>query len=818
MISSHPILSRFVIFVFAPLSCLLLWMYLSFAKSLPQTQGDIAISGIEHPVSLARDGQGIVHIKAQSDKDAFFALGFAHAQDRLWQLEVQKRTVQGRLSEIFGKSTVNTDIWFRTLGLYQSGAKSWDVLSAEAQSSLTAYTAGINAWLDSAETYPAEFTLLGIEPEPWHVNDSLAYIKLFALNLSGDFRQEIRRMLAAQLLDEAQLATVFGSYPDDAPTTVAQVSPRLRQGLTGLLTLQQSLENQLKIGGRFVGSNAWVVAGQHTQNGQTLLANDPHLGLQIPSLWYAASLRGDKLDSAGMTLVGLPLVVFGRNQHISWGGTSMMLDNQDLYFERVNENDPTLYFSEGQWTAFEVRSETLTVRADFPSALRKTLAPLDIKVRSTRHGPVISDIFEVFEHPVSLRWTALTDKDTTYEAFFKLNYAANWSAFNDALSLQVAPGLNMLYADRQGNIGYLGAGHIPVRSKGSGALPMPGWDEQFQWQGVVPSGEMPQSFNPASGFIVNANNKVVDDDYPYFISRGWAPPARAARISERLSAKIQHSELMTGEDMADIQGDTVDLSAKVLLPLLRGVTGDNQRQQQAIELLSQWDGDMQRDSKAAALFSLWTPLLRKAVFSDELTREWGRFDEQGFIDAISGNVSNENLLAVLGATHSPWCDDVLTATVEDCTLMLTRSLDRALKRLDKLQGNDVDDWQWGEVNHTAYNHQPFSQFKLLDGIFERKISNGGSANTVNVSVSSYSGSEGYLQTFGAGFRQIIGLTDSETRHLLMNSTGQSGNVLSDHYDDMVVPFRDIEFVSMDAPVQHALVLTPKDARKQEPKS
>ncbi len=825
MSKSHPLLLRFVGFILLPLVVLLGFIAVHLQQSLPLTSGDIVIAGLQQPVTLSRDTQGIVQINASTDEDAFFALGYAHAQDRLWQLEVQKRTTQGRLSEIFGKESVNMDIWFRTLGLYQSGAKSWDVLSAPAQSSLTSYAAGINAWLDSSPVLPPEFILLDIAPQHWHVNDSLAYIKLFALNLSGNFRQEIARLLASQVLDDAQLATVFDTYPDDKPTTVAQYTPKLekpqQQKFADLLALQQSIESELKIGGRFVGSNGWVVAPQHSQNGQALLANDPHLGLQIPSLWYAASLQGERLNVSGMSLVGLPLVIFGRNQHIAWGGTSMMTDNQDLYFERVNATDASLYLADGQWLPFDVRTETVSVRADFPAFLRKPLEPIEVNIRSTRHGPVISDAFDVFEHPVALGWTALTDKDTTYDAFFKLNYAADWSSFKQALAYQVAPSLNMLFTDRQGNIGYVGAGQIPLRNKGRGELPVAGWDDSYQWRGFVPPSEWPQSFNPAQGYIVSANNKVISDDYPYFISKDWASGDRAERITELLSDKIsaknrQPNQLLTTDDMRDIQADTLSLPSRQLLPLLTAVTGLNEREQQAIELLSQWDGDMQRESAAASLFLVWSRLLRQALFDDELAGQWGQLAQGRFLGSVSAGVTAQNVVSVI--SKGQWCDDISTTAIENCNTILQQSLADAMKQLSKLQGHDLNDWQWGEVHHTAYDHQPFSKIKLLDDLFERKIDNGGGDNTVNVSDARYEASVGYQQTFGAGFRQIIGMAQQQTSHLLMNSTGQSGNVLSEHYDDMIIPFRDVHFATIDSsqPRQSVSLIPAPRAQESQP--
>lgn len=793
------LLYRLLFFVVMPLLMVIIFSAFYLFKSLPADTGELAIQGIKASTVLSRDKQGVTHIHGSTDTDAFFALGYAHAQDRLWQLEVQKRTAQGRLSEIFGKESVSQDIWFRTLGLYQSASKSWDSLSPEAQTALQSYAAGINAWLESKPVLPLEFLLLDIEPELWHVHDSLAWIKVFALNLSDSYRQEITRFLATQMLTEEQLATVFHTYPSDAPVTVMDLSRKNKQygrGLIQLLALQKSLEDELKIGGRFVGSNAWVVSAKYSEEGQTILANDPHLGLQIPSLWYAASLKGNRLDVSGMTLVGLPIVIFGRNQNIAWGGTAMMTDSQDLYFERINPDNPSHYLTNEGWKSFEVRQEKIGVRADFPSSLRAALKPVEIDVRTTIRGPVISDVVNVFSQPVSLEWTALSNQDTTFEGFYRLNYANNWNSFNAALSLHVSPNLNMLFSDKSGNIGYLGIGSIPIRKKGTGSVPVPGWNSDYGWSGFVSADEWPQVFNPSQGYIVNANNKVVDEHYPYFISHNWAPPARATRITQLLEEKIASGSAFSLADMGRIQADTLNLPAQKLIPVLTALTPQNEKQRQAINYLSKWNGDMRRDSNAASIFTVWMRFLRQSLFADELTGQWGKLQEKNLLTSVSNGVTLENIHFALTSSSDNWCDNILSQEIESCEFILLESLDESIRQLTKLQGSDLSEWSWGDIHGTAYHHLPFSRMKLLDEIFERKISNGGDNNTVNVSSSSFDQSEGYLQTFGAGFRQIIGLNGQQTKHLLMNSTGQSGNVLSSHYDDMVIPFRDVGFVSV----------------------
>lgn len=801
MLKRFPLLIRSSLFIFLPLliACVTAYQYLK--SSLPEYEDTQAVRGLTAKLDISRDKWGIPHIKAATDNDAHFAMGYVHAQDRLWQLELQRRIASGRLSEVFGKASINQDIWFRTLGLYHSAKASWGNLSPDAQASLTAYTAGINAWIEKEDlVLPVEFTVLDVKPEPWTVYDSLAWIKVFALNLGGNYRQEMAKLLASQRLDAAKLATLFPQYPTDGPTTVTAMTLSSQEKVAQLLDLQKQLETQTNIGGQFVGSNGWIVSGQHTDSGLPILANDPHLALQAPSLWYVANVQGDKLKASGMSLVGLPVIVFGHNEHIAWGGTAMMADVQDLYLERVHDQDANLYRVNDQWQAFTIREEIITVKADIPAFLRPPLKPITIQVRSSRHGPIISDIFKLFDQPVALRWTALTNKDSSYESFFRLNQAHDWQTFRQALSHHVAPALNLLYSDRQGNIGYQGIGNLPIRSKGRGTVPVPGWHDEYQWTGHVPKAEMPYSFNPKKGYIVNANNKVVGEDYPYFISSNWAPPTRAQRIEDLLKQSIEAKTPITANRMAEIQGDTFDVAAERMLPLLRQLKTQTARQAEALTYLADWQGDMSLDSPAATLFFAWLRQIRIALFNDELKMDWQNQTKTNYLNGVASNVQTDQISLLLQNDRSGWCNNVSTPGKETCEDSLLISLDAAIEELTKLQGPDMSDWQWGEAHSALFAHTPFSSMKVLDDLFERRIPTGGSPDTVNVASAAYQQEKGYIQQFGAGFRQVMSWREQGIEQLYMNSMGQSGNIMSRHYDDMLEPFNAVQFDTLTADV------------------
>jgi penicillin amidase len=791
MFKSYPLLSRFLLFVVIPVSAALVGFLLYLRGSLPVAGGRVIKAAVSQPVELTRDENGVAVVNARTDRDAFFAIGFAHAQDRMWQLELERRIAAGRLSEVFGRSAISQDAWMRALGLYEAAEQSWSRLSPEAQASLTAYAAGINAWLAQDHVLPPEFIALGVRPEPWREVDSLAWSKVFALNLSNNMWNETSNMIASQYLNKEQMVDLLG-YSQSELSAAVPGAVMSEQVAARLFSVSERLESELKIGGRYVGSNAWVVSGRLMQGGQAALANDPHLGVQMPSPWYVARLKGDRLNVSGMMLVGLPIVIFGQNGDIAWGGTNLMADVQDLYIEQPNPADPTQYKRGDGWASFDVRSEAINIRADFPASFRAPVEPVRVQFRRTLDGPVISDIIGTFDQPVSLKWTALDPDDASYESFLRVNYAHDWETFKDSFQTYVAPALNMVYADKWNNIGSIGVGRIPVRSKGEGRLPVPAWTNEYKWTSYIPFKDWPQRFNPAEGYIVSANNSPVGNDYPYFISADWAPPNRARRIEQLLQEKVSRGEPISLDYIGQMQGDTVDLSVRGLLDYLRRVSPNGAEQQKALGYLQNWDGNMSRDSQGATIFFVWARHLRDVLFWTSLKDSWNKEEQSVEMTRMVSETSYDQILHALTEQPSMWCGGAGVS----CAPQLSRSLDAAIGELKKLRGSNMDSWRWGDIHHTFYAHMPFSGVKWLASVFERKLPNGGSPDTINVANAVYKRAEGYDQTLSAGFRQIIQFGPS-TRHLYMNSTGQSGNVLSAHYDDMVKPFRDVQFRVLD---------------------
>ncbi|KKM92559.1 hypothetical protein LCGC14_1217240 [marine sediment metagenome] len=748
------------------------------------------IDGMYSKVSIRRDDQGITYINGTNNLDVYYATGYAHAQDRLWQLSLQKRMSQGRLSEVFGKTMIQSDIFIRTLGIYKAAQEAVPYLSEEASQALDAYAQGINDWVKQTKQLPIEFLVLGIEPDAWTKVDSLAWSKMFALNLAGNYRDEIQKFIAAQQLAPHQFQTF---YPKSEPSA-SKVDKQAVSKLKEIVKLQDNIESELKIGGPFVGSNAWVVSGKHTQSGAPIVANDPHLALQIPSLWYAISQKGGALSADGMSIIGLPVVIFGKNDHIAWGGTNMMADVQDLFIEQLNEYEPNKYFYQGQWKKFDTRTEFIKVKADFPEALRPEYKPIKIQIRESMHGPIISDVVDSLNLTISMSWIALQPQDTTFDAFYRLSYAKNWLEFNDALTYQVAPALNFVYADKDNNIGMAGAGKLPIRSMGKGTMPLSGKESQSPWKGYINAKLLPKYFNPPQGYLINANNNIASQDYEYLISSNFAPEHRAQRIEMLLQRAIDKKLPITPQTMVSIQKDEKDLSAQMLLAIFKDIKGQTDLQKSAIEYLNNWDAVASKESIAASIFYGWTRHIRKTLFDDELNEYWNKKKSQSY-QAIANMLSNDRI-AELMQSDSAWCDNVSTAGKETCEQILIKALDDALAELVKLKGQDHEQWQWGNIQHTLYSHTPFSNVKVLDGLFERRVSSGGAQHTVNVSTSYFDINEGYVGFFGGGFRQVMELNKDGPTHLIMNSTGQSGQVVSPFYDNMVERFATADMIEI----------------------
>jgi penicillin amidase len=766
--------------------------YWAAVSSLPRISGQLALPGLTAPVDVVRDHEGVPHIYAQDEGDAYFALGFVHAQDRLWQMEMNRRIAAGTMAEILGKDAVNVDLFLRTLGVRRSAQRQVDHLDAQTRRVLRRYADGVNAFLAQRRgALPVEFLLTGApSPQPWTEADSLGWLIMMSWDLSGNWEQELLRMRLASRLSQRQIDEFLPPYPGNhgvpdqplktADYTVLYRSLRETQAIAS--ALHTIAPPGLQPG---IGSNNWVVDGAHSETGKPLLANDPHLSLSAPSLWYFAHLSAPGLETIGATLPGLPLVVLGRTARIAWGFTNTGPDTQDLYIEEIRGD--SVRTPDG-WQPLETRRETIRVKGE---------ADRTLVVRESRHGPLVSDVLapagkalagvDAQRYAIAFQWTALRADDTTLQAGVKLDHARDWAGFLAAARDFTSPEQNIVYADTDGNIGEVSPGRVPIRAADNdflGLAPAPGWDARYDWVGFVPFDQLPQQFNPASGRIVTANQKIVPDDYRPFITSEWEPPYRAERITALIDAQPRHSM----QSFAAIQADRRSEAAVEMLPLLLATTPSGDGARDALERLRGWDGTMDSGRIEPTIYEAWMRELARLVYADELGPAL-------FADYFSQRqVFLFNVLRDQDG-QSRWCDDVSTPRVETCDEIKARALDLALADLERRLGKDRATWLWGRLHTARSAHRPFTAVPLLARWFDLRQPVGGDRYTVDVSENYIDAAAPFEATAGPSLRALYDLSNLENSRFI-ESTGESGNRFSPLYDNRAARWGRVEYLPM----------------------
>jgi penicillin G amidase len=762
------------------------------------------LKGQHGPIIIARDDAGVPHIHATNEADAQFGLGYVHAQDRLWQLEWQRRLASGRTAEFLGPDGLPLDRLFRVVGLRRVAEATWANLSPAERAPLNAYAAGINAYLQKLpqEQLPPEFGILQITPEPWSPVDSLAFLKLFVWGNGSNWDKELLRGQLAAVVGPTRAAQLTPAYTADGPLTVEagvegqgvatssqQAASQTQQTASSICNLQSAIcADLLKLHSTIVertgigadgrGSNAWAISGKRTTTGKPLLANDPHLAAQSPAFWYLAELSYDGHRVIGATVPGGPSVQIGHNRYISWGVTTLNADGQDLYVEQINANNEALY--QGQWEPLQVLTETIAVKGQ---------APLALTVRISRHGPLISDAVNPTGPAIAVRWTGSEPIDQGALVSLAINRARNWKAFTQAIETYRAPNMNYVYADRRGNIGYVAAGTVPIRAKGDGSVPSLGWTGEYEWQGYVPQAELPRSFNPPAGFVATANNKAIGDPYPYAIGNSFSAPYRVARVREMIQAKPK----LSPGDVATMQADVLAVHARELMPLLLQTRALDAQSEQALALLRAWDFRTTGDSAAAAVFEAWYIRLGRALFADELTDANG--GEQLWRD-YGRNINFVGMaLPVALRENQPWCDNVKTPVTESCADTLAQALRDGLTEMAQAQGtSDIAAWRWDKVHVAQFAHQPLGANPQLGPRFNRAVPNSGDRFTVNVAAS-FRRWEDYAQLHAPQYRQIVDWKRLRQSQWLV-APGQSGLPDSPRYDDMLERWQQVEYLPM----------------------
>ncbi|MCA1053617.1 penicillin acylase family protein [Rossellomorea aquimaris] len=743
-----------VIFLFVSV---LIGVNMYVEKSLPTTTGTITVKNLTGNVSVIRDDQGVPHISADNEKDLFMAQGYIQAQDRLFQMDLSRRQASGRLSEIIGEKTIDRDKFFRTLGLRRAAEVSYTMYPDETKQILEWYADGVNQYMEKAKedgSLPVEFTLLGYKPERWTPVDSLTIGKYMAFDLGGHWQGQAFRYWALRNLPEEKAYGLFPSYPEDAPEILSSIG-------NVNIDMEDSFASAI-IPPEFNGSNNWVVSGEKTKNGKPLLADDPHLSLGTPSIWYQMHLQAPELNVSGVIFAGIPGIILGHNEKVAWGVTNTGPDVQDLYVEKRNEQDQYLFKYDDEWEKATVIQEPIEVKD-------KEAIPYEVVI--TRHGPIISEFAHQSdkEHALSLRWTAL-DPSLELQAILNMNKASDWEEFEQALEDFHTPTQNFVFADQDGTIAYKANGKIPVRKKGDGLLPAPGWDPDYEWSGFIPFDELPSVVNPKEGFVATANNKVIDDSYPYHISHHWAQPYRYMRIAQYLEGK----DNLTIDDMKELQMDQVNLHAAEFVPGLLSALNDKDltsQQKQAVSILKDWDYKDDKDEAAPLLFHSWMNHISRDMFQEEIPDE--------MMDLFEGrqSVVDELLRQANNGKESSWFEPF-----GGHAAYLQSTFEKSISELENTYGTSMEKWKWGDYHKVYFQHPISSASPVLEWFFNRKdpVPVGGSR--VTVQAASYN--EEGIANHGASWRFVVDASDlSEGYHIV--GPGQAGHFKSDWYDDQI---------------------------------
>ncbi|MEM7222433.1 MAG: penicillin acylase family protein [Pseudomonadota bacterium] len=762
--------------------------FLWLKGSLPPLEGRLALSGLGAPVEVLRDGDGVVTIRAQSEADAYQALGYVHAQDRLWQMDFMRRTGAGRLSEVVGERTLEIDRLMRGLDLYGLAEASLDQLSPEARAALDAYCAGVNAYI-SAPTgpWPPGFQLLRNVPEPWRPADSMVWARLMTLQLSGNWHREVQRLKLKGRLPAQAIAFLWPQAPADSPVTVHAALGPLDPGPDPSQVLPWDWAPK-------IASNFWAIDGERSDSDKPILANDPHLALSAPGLWYLARIETPELTLAGATSPGVPFHILGHNGQVAWGLTTTHADTQDLFIEKLAHGRPSHYETPEGVRPFTLRRDFIEIRGREPER---------VTYRSTRHGPVVGDLQAkqpeglAEDQVLALAWPGLRPDDRTGEALYRMNHARSAAQFAEALESFDAPVQNVGYADVRGTIGFQTVGRVPIRKNGDGFAPVPGWSGAFDWSGWIPAAELPSVTDPAKGVVVNANNRVVGPSYPYLLTARWPDPARAERIEELLG-DLPKSDIAGHERL---QNDSLSLGAARLLPRLLSAPQSDPAGREAHALLGAWDKVMDRERPEPLIFAAWLDNLTRRLLTPRLGSLFPAFDRP-----------NLPLILQILETRPLWCDDPKTPQEESCDDQIESAFTGALSDLEKRFGGTMSDWRWGDAHQARFAHPLFSHLPLYESLFGFSVATDGGGDTINRAVPRFGEplDKRFTDVHGPGYRAIYDLADLDASRFII-ATGQSGNPLSPFYGNLAQRWSDGHYVKLvgdDKDAPYRLLLNP----------
>ena len=799
MLTSFRWLFRLLTGLLVLVALALMLAYFFLSRSLPDYNENFALDGISEKVEIVRNNANVPHIFGSNDADVYFALGFAHAQDRLWQMTMLRRTAQGRLSEVFGTRTLKIDEMMRRLDLYTLSIRSVDAQDSETRTALDAYSRGVNAWIGQVNAKARgrgapEMFFFSNEISAWQPADSIAIVKLMALQLSGQLESEVLRARTSLLLPDARLRDILPDFEGPAITALPDYASLVPGPLPGG-TPQRMADDPLSPFKHrvFAGaSNAWAAAPERSAAGGSLLANDPHLTFTAPTIWYLARLELSSGGVIGATIPGVPAVLLGRSEKLGWGLTSSYLDDQDLLMERVNPENTEEYATPEGWKTFETRRSIIKV---------KGAEPVTITLRWSENGPILPGSHYNLStvtptgHVAALAWTALSAKDPTMTSALRLMRAGNIAEGIEAGRLFVAPAQNLTLADSKG-IAFQLIGAMPRRDPANdtqGRMPALGEFARNRWQGMFDYSENLRIENPASGLLGNTNNKTTDEPFPKNISFVWGD----SQSIKRWLTLMQTREVHTRESFIEAQLDTVSPVARTILPLIGAdlwFTGEpaaegtpERRRQQALTLLADWNGDMSEHLPEPLIYAAWARALQARLIRDEIGPLAEEFDhvDPVFIERVFRNIDGAG----------KWCDVIQSAAIETCTDVARSALDEALIWLSERYGPDMASWRWGDAHQAAQDHPVLGKVPLLRYFVNLRQSTSGGDATLMRGRTSGKDPEPFLNVQGAGYRGVYDFADPDSS-VFITSTGQSGHPLSRYYDDLGVLWRRGEYIPM----------------------
>lgn len=763
--------------------------YFMLKKSLPQYNGEKNVKGLHSIVSIYRDAFAIPLIKAMDDEDAAFALGYVHAQERLFQMDIARRAGEGRLSEVLGTKTIPVDQMFRTVGIYKNVKLNYDKLNPLSKKILEAYSKGVNAFIKEAKgKYPVEFDVLGYDPYPWKPEHSLIIAKLMGWELNISWWTDITFSQLVQKFGAEKAKELLPNFPENSPTIIPSSIKGFAAIKNDLIKIDQQFRELTGFVGTHIGSNNWVINGKMSASGKPIIANDPHLAFTAPCRWFFAMIRSGDWNAEGFTIPGLPAIVIGKNQNIAWAMTNVMADDADFYIEKIDSAGKN-YFLNGAWRQLNIEKDTIQV---------KDSSNVIFEIRRSHRGPIITDIHTyktlypnigIKTAQMSMRWTGQEFSDEMFAAI-SINKSKNWNEFEKAVQYFTLPGQNFVYGDKNGNIGYICAAKLPIRSFNSPTLIYDGTTDANDWKGFVPYEKMPKLLNPPQNYIASANNKTIMN-FKYHISNIWEPSSRIERITELLNSKPIQSK----EDFKKYQNDFVSPYARIITRYITSafdnvkITDKNLKI--ALELFRNWDYEMSARSQVPTVYTRFLHNLIKNIFNDEMDDDL--LKEYVFI----ANVPYRIIPKMLDENNSSFFNDTRTSQVETRDDIIRKSLVDALSEIEKKYGMDIANWQWGEIHKVTFKHLFHNASPILDKLINiGPFSIGGDGTTIFNTEYSFSElfektsnltiqhrSEPYSNILGPSMRYIFDFADPDHLEFIL-PTGQSGHFMSSHYKDM----------------------------------